>query len=361
MAQALAGLRAAERAGQPIDGVQVGDVQVSKVELLLKRAVVVKAEAIQLMAENLTAKQGELQGLMSRFYLAGRFDGAAIEQFQSDSEQVIWRGFDRASYSGQLAEAQALFEEVLALDEAHTEALLQLADLFMVLTPDDTRDEERILARAHALLQHPRTDDERFMQAQAMLLSAMVIQLKHRATPPGPELLAAARLFQSAVAEARDQFAKLGRTMWAGWADGMLQASQAAVALWAGQPAPGAPAPPPRIPGCAAWRLAAALRAGAGVSARRPVDGQHDDGHGAGGHRVSHARAGLEFAGRLLARGSVVQGRWDFSPLNNVLLMQGYTNGTFPFSWQIQLVNAQYAAAFGVDATGGTYQFYRSA
>ena len=77
---------------------QVGDVQVSKVELLLKRAVVVKAEAIQLMAENLTAKQGELQGLMSQFYLAGRFDGAAIEQFQADSEQVIWRGFDRASY-----------------------------------------------------------------------------------------------------------------------------------------------------------------------------------------------------------------------------------------------------------------------
>ena len=221
----------------------------------------------------------------------------------------------------------------------------------MVLTPDDTRDEERILARAHALLQHPRTDDERFMQAQAMLLSAMAIQLKHRTTPPGPELLAAARLFQSAVAEARDQFAKLGRTMWAGWADGMLQASQAAVALWAGQPAPGAPAPPPAYPG-SAGRLAAAIRAGAGVSAGRPVDGEHDDGDPAAGTAYPMLGATFSLQG-VFRRGSVAQGRWDFSLLNNVLTMQGYTNGVFPFNWEIQLVNAQYAAAFGVDATGG--------
>ena len=180
---------------------QVGDVQVSKVELLLKCAVVVKAEAIQLMAENLTAKQGELQALMPQFYLAGRFDGAAIEQFQADSEQVIWRGFDRASDSAPAGRGAGIVRGGTRPRRGAHGGVARARATFMVLMRDDARDEERILARAHALLQHPRTDDERFMQAQAMLLSAMVIQLKHRTTPPGPELLAAARLFQSAVAE----------------------------------------------------------------------------------------------------------------------------------------------------------------
>lgn len=362
--EALGRLRVAEQSGRAVDGVQAGDVRVSKVELLLKRAVVVKAEAAQMMAENATAKQQELQGLLLRFQGAGRFDSGAIEQFQSEGEALIWRGFDRATYTSKLTEAKALFEEALAIDETNGEALLQLADLLMALTPDDVSDEERILARAHALFGHPATDDERFMQAQALLLSAMSLQLKHRRTPPGPELLAASQMYQAALTEAIGQFRKLDRTIWATAADNMLQASRAAVATWSGTPQPGAPTSMPYGAAQAGWQPAPAPPPFAlgGPGAFQPA-GQWAVTVTTGGIVTESAYLTLgadqSLQGVMSWSRAEIRGRWDFAPMNGVLSLQGLTNGVIPSALYIQILTAQGNEATGVDGSGNVYTFLR--
>ncbi len=364
--QALAGVRAAEETGLAVENVQVGDIQVSKIDLLLKRAVIAKAEASHMMIENVTAKQQELQQFATQFQAAGRFDQESLDRFAADGQAIIWRGFDRDTYSARLEDARALFEEALDLDETNVEALLQLADLHMALTPHDVSDEERILVRANALLQHPTTDDERFMQAQAMLMSAMIMRVKHGNMTPGPELLAVARQYQSVLTEARDQFSRLGRTMWANAANEMLESSRANVASWAGPQPPlhGAggsePSTSPSGTPQQGWGQPFAPPSGHGFDPVGHWNVEIVMGMIPTGSAYLALNPDHSLQGMVSPDGSALYGQWNFLPAMNQLLVQGHVNGMQPFYWQVQLVNAQYATADGFDHIGNSYRFYRT-
>lgn len=357
VATALAGLRAAEAGGQTIDAVQAGEVRVSKAELLLKRAAVLKAEAAQMMNENATKKQPALQALQLRYQATNPFDAGAVAQLQAEEEALVWRDFDRQAFTSKLSEARDLLDEALSVDETNTEALLQLAELLMALTPDDVSDEERVLTRAHALLGHASTDDERFKQAQALLLSAQSLVLKHQRTPPGPELLGAVQTCMATLTEARDQFRRLERMLWATMADQMLQRLQGALAtLGAASSGPSSPPPPFALGGNAA------AASGPGYSFQ-PA-GQWTVSVSMGGVPTEQAYLAMGYdqsmQGVVSPAGMTIQGRWDFMPVTATLVLQGVANGMIPYGLQLQIVQASPAAAVGMDGRGATYQFVRT-
>ncbi|MGE0136042.1 MAG: hypothetical protein AB7L91_06915 [Dehalococcoidia bacterium] len=363
--QALAGVRAAEASGRPVEAVQAGDIRVSKVELLLKRGGVLKAEAAQMMAENATKKQPELQALQMRFRSAQAFDTGAMAALQAEQEAIVWRDFDRQAFTAKLAEARALFEEALSIEDTNTEALLQLAELLMALTPDDVSDEERVLTKAHALLGHAATDDDRFKQAQALMLSVQSLVLKHQRTPPGPELAGAVQTCLATLTEARDQFRRLNRTLWATMADQMLQQLQAASAVAWGSPAAASPAQPPRAFGgqAGAWGAPTA-QAGQGATHAFQPPGQWSVNVSVGGMPTESAYVAMGYDQSMQAvvspSGVTIQGRWDFIPATGTLMLQGVANGVIPYALQLQILQAGPAGAIATDGRGSMYQFVRT-
>jgi hypothetical protein len=364
VAQALAGLRSAEASGQTVDAVQAGVVRVSKVELLLKRAAVVKAEAAQMMTENVQAKQPELQALQPRFQRATWSDPGAMEGLQREQESILWRDFDEEGFRAKLSEARDLLNEALTLEDTNTEALLQLAELLMALTPDDVSDEERVLTRAHALLSHASTEDDRFKQAQALMLSAQSLALKHQRTAPGPELTGAVQTCVAALTEARDQFRRLERTMWATMADQMLQGLQGAAAAMGSPPAtsPASPSPPFAAP-APVWGQPAPPAAYAAPYSFQPA-GQWSVNVSIAGVPTESAYLAMGYDQSMQATvspsGMTIQGRWDFMPVTATLVLQGVANGMIPYGLQLQILQAGPAAALGMDARGATYQFTRT-
>ncbi|MGE0227252.1 MAG: hypothetical protein AB7I38_02015 [Dehalococcoidia bacterium] len=363
--QALAGVRAAEASGRPVEAVQAGDIRVSKVQLLLKRGVVLKAEAAQMMAENATRKQPELQALQMRFQSAHAFDAGAVAALHAEQDALIWRDFDRPAFTARLSEARDLFEEALSIQETNTEALLQLAELLMALTPEDVSDEERVLTRAHALLGHASTDDDRFKQAQALMLSAQSLALKYQRTPPGPELAGAVQTCLATLTEARDQFRRLNRTLWAAMADQMLQQLQAAsAAAWGGLAATAQAPPPPAFGGQAGAWGAPTVQPGYGAAHAFQPAGQWSVNVSVGGIPTESAYVALGYDQSMQAvvspSGVTIHGRWDFIPATGTLMLQGVANGVIPYALQLRILQAGPGGAIGVDGLGSMYQFMRT-
>ena len=106
--------------------------------------------------------------------------------------------FDEKSKRSRLKDAFILLQEANEIDPTNTEVLLQMAELLVELSPDDTREQERILQRIQKLLGDPKNDREKFQLAKASFLHAITQDV------PDKELLKqAGRIFES-----------LGQTEW---------------------------------------------------------------------------------------------------------------------------------------------------
>lgn len=174
--------------------IRAGNHQISKVELLLKKAILVKTEADQMVfdyTKRTNTSTNKLSGNEERSFISGS------------------KLFVEGKHKAKLQEAYDLLEEANELEPANTEVLLHMAQLLIELTPDDTSDEQKLLFRIQRLLNNPKDDVERFRLAQTtFLLSTTGSQLDERL-----------------LKDARNMFERLGRTEWVRQCDEMLGSS----------------------------------------------------------------------------------------------------------------------------------------
>lgn len=157
--------------GQSSVDLRAGDAPDSGVERLLKKAVLLHAEAEEASLDN---------------------------QLPEDQR--------KAAYIAKLKEAYDLLREANESDPINTEVLLQMAQLLVELTPDDPNDEKKLLNRIRKLLSEPKSDAESFRLARATYMLAM------SGRPPQVDLLR----------EPRTIFERLGRVEWVQQCDRVL-------------------------------------------------------------------------------------------------------------------------------------------
>ena len=97
-----------------------------------------------------------------------------------------------------LQQAYAHLQEANKLDPTNTGVLLEMARLLVELTPDDPTDEAKLLRRVKKFLASPADDNESFQLAQATFLLAASSEPADR----------------EAIEEARDTFKQLGKSDW---------------------------------------------------------------------------------------------------------------------------------------------------
>jgi hypothetical protein len=184
-------VKSSNRHGGKVSEVKAGDFHISQVELLLKKAILVKSDADQMYFEQMARNKPKGSGT-----------------FQVDLNQML-AGFDLKTHTAKLQEAYDLLEEANKLEPANTEVLLHMAQLLIELTPDDPTDEERLLRRIQNLLTAPKDDAERFRLAQATFLLAT----------------SGDQIHSQSLQDARILFERLGRNEWVRQCDDLLMAS----------------------------------------------------------------------------------------------------------------------------------------
>src|SRR5690606_37863664 len=112
--------------------IRAGNHQLSQVDLLLKKAVLIKTEADQMYFDNTSKPHAPEKNLQ-----------------QSESRSFITSSilFKERKHKAKRQEAYDLLVEANELDPANTEVLLHMAQLLIELTPDDPSDEQRLLFR----------------------------------------------------------------------------------------------------------------------------------------------------------------------------------------------------------------------
>lgn len=318
-------LNALEKHGEGAKEIAAGDLHFSRVELLIKQAVLLKTEADQMLFDHIAKNRSRLEA-------NGR------TSYQIDLNNLL-AGFDSSARMNKLKDAYGLLQEANRLDPTNTEALLHIAQLLIVLTPDDPADEQKFLFRIQNLLSSPRDDMEKFRLAQATFLLAVTQK------PVNADLLR----------DARSMFEKLSRPEWVRQCDDLLAAAAAGPAPGRGMPY-GQPAPAPMqspqpmpvqpYPQPAAfqptgrWRVQ--ITDGTIMSLELYPNGT--------------------FQGIQQGYGFSIQGtgRWAFNPFNNMLQLQGMINGIQPFMLGIVIQGPQGMGYFGVGSDGHGYSFTRA-
>ncbi|MGQ0604932.1 MAG: hypothetical protein ACT4QE_24905 [Anaerolineales bacterium] len=179
---ALELLQRSEQAGAPAQELQSGGLQISRVELLLKKAVLLEVEANEI--------------LFDAFLQAGN-------QTNEAGERMLPDGYDDAPRLTKLREAEVLLRDVNQLDPANTEVLARLALIVSEISPDNVAEPLKLLNRVQQLISAPRDDVEKFRLAQATYFLAI------NQDP----------LDEAGLQEARAMFMDLGRLEWVAYAD----------------------------------------------------------------------------------------------------------------------------------------------
>ncbi|MBI4771692.1 MAG: hypothetical protein HY784_15085 [Chloroflexi bacterium] len=309
-----------------------GEAHLSRIELLVKKAVLLKSEADEMMFDAV------------RRYATRPEQGAG---WLSANAQAMTQEPDEGAYYARLKEAHALLEEANRLDPTNTEVLLHMAQLLTQLTPDDPGDEQRLLYRLQQLLQSPRNDTERFQVAQATFLLAVSSEPPHAGQ----------------LRDAREMFARLGRTGWVRQCDDLLQGlALSGAAGWApglppsaafgGQP-PGLPAggwgaPAPQAPAGATqlagrWQIQTTDAVGSMTTAEFLPNGMCQ-----GWQQAPAIGLNVQFAGQ-----------WAFFPQNQWLQVEGLINGMYPFALGISLVGQHPGGYYGIGSDGNGYTLSR--
>lgn len=295
-------LKTSGKSGQ----IQAGDLRISRVDLLMKKAILLKTEADQMLFDHMERNKNK------------------IEQAKAQAEQVdlnyIFKDFDEIARMSRLKEAYTLLQEANELEPTNTEVLLHMAKLLIELTPDDTSDETRILYRIGNLLSSPKDDTERFHLAQATFLLATTSEPMHI----------------ESLRDARAMFEKLGRKEWVRQCDDLL----AAPGRDASYRAMEATSPLPQLAGfqpVGNWHIRVMDAVGSTMFLNINPDGTF---------QVEQQASGLNIQ---------AVGQWVFNPYNQMLQLQGMLNGFQPFMLGIIIQGQQYDGYYGVGNDGYSY------
>jgi len=167
--------------------IQVADERITKTDLKIKKAILLKTEADQLWFDHVNKRRRELN------------------RTEHDLTELR-QGFDYLNYNRKLNESYTLLEEINKAEPTNTEVLINMAKLLMVLTPDDPTDEEKLLYKVVNLINEPKDDIEKFQLAQANLyLSVSRRPFNH-----------------GAIKSARKMFDELGRSEWVAHIDNLI-------------------------------------------------------------------------------------------------------------------------------------------
>lgn len=177
--------------------INAGGIKVSKVELLLKKAILLKSEAEQMLNEQIFHTDQRMQ-VKSSERAANSEPGTPVS--------------DLGNYRVKLSEALELLEEANRMEHGNIEVLLHMAQVIGKLHPERPDDERKLIRQVLGLLRHPRNDTEWFQKAEATYLMARAGDETH------PDLLA----------EAREIFERIKRFDWVRKCDDILESLEAA-------------------------------------------------------------------------------------------------------------------------------------
>ena len=325
-------LKSAGQADQPPQQIQAGNVHFSRAELLLKKAVLIKADADQMYFDHMAKVQPPQNGQHTM-----QSDGA---HFQVDLD-AMFREFDEGAHTARLQEAYELLQEANQIDPTNTDVLLNLAQLLIELTPDDPTDEQRLLYRIQKLLSAPKDDTERFRLAQAGFLLAT------RSEPP----------HQDSLRDARQMFEQLGRREWVRQCDDLLAATER-------QTAPPGAIPPPLFPPPPAFAHPVPQSA----PPPAPAALSHFHPHGRWLFQITDGQSSVitvDFFpnGTFNAVQSTglytpplqAQGHWLFNPCNHTLQIQGVASNYTPFMLGIAIQHAYPNGFYGTGTDACAY------
>jgi hypothetical protein len=309
--------------------IEAGGESLSAVDLLIRKSILLKTEADEIGGGAGTRPSS----------------GAGIAH-EEETHAALQRRVEK------LKEAQAVLEQALEREPMNPEVMLHLAQLHMELTPDDPRDEHRMLNRIRKLLQSPKNDEERYCLARATYLMATTSR------PIDATLLR----------DAMKMFEALGKADW------VRQCSSTLAALAPPKASrPAAVAPPPRVTDTAATRQApppTPQRAPASPASAAPVLERFNP---AGSWNVqltegSQMTMALAPDGSFQAtqvnvlHGLFLQafGTWTWSPILNQLTLQGMIPNLGPFMFGVFIMGKEGEAFVGVGTDGQGYRLVRA-
>lgn len=320
----LALLKRTGDAEHPARTVHAGGMNLSRVDLLLKKAILLKSEADQMYFTHVEKLK----------------PASAVTGGQPADRENLFKDFDEGKHMGRLRDSHAHLLEANELDPTNTEVLLAMAQLLIELTPDDPSDERRLLYQIQKLLGEPRDEGERFRLAQATFLMATTCEPIER----------------DSLQDARQMFEKLGRGEWVRQCDALLAEESGPIP----PPSAGPGALPPKLPRAAGHQTPVIPPPGPPPSVFQPVGRWQFQITDAVGSvmTVDLFPNGLfnamQNAGPF-APGIQAQGQWLFNPYNQLLQLQGMIAGYMPFMLGVAIQRPHLNGFYGVGTDNCAY------
>lgn len=276
-----------------------GGLQISRIELLLKKAILLEAEADEI--------------LFDAYLQAGN-------QANEAGEQALPEGYDDAPRLAKLREAEKILREANQLDPANTEVLARLALVVITITPDNPAESLKLLNRVQQLISFPKDSAEKFRLGQAKYFLAF------NRTPPD----------EANLHEARVLFAELGRLEWVGYVDADL------AKLGGSSAGGGAAAFDPRGP----WVIGVDDRAKTVIGVELLEDGTCQ---------------GVQETAAQSKKGAStpLTGEWAYDGEQHILAIQGQLETGKPLTLTIQLQSEDEQGIHAVDEKGRAYLLTR--
>src|SRR6185295_17777285 len=299
--------------------IHAGSVQLSRVDLLLKKAILLKTDADQMYFTHLERVKPQIEQARQR--AGGNYELDLNEMFKE---------FDSGKHMAKMRESYELLQEANALDPANTEVLLCQAQLLIELTPDDPTDERRLLYRVQNLLSAPKDDSERFRLAQATFLLATAAEPVH----------------VESLRDARQMFERLGRSEFVRQCDSLLASAPRTPAATASEipvsTQPPATSPPAVFQPTGRWQFQITDAVGSVMIVDFYTNGMFN---------------ALQQSG---ANPSVqAQGQWLFNPYTQMLQFQGMIAGYLPFMLGIVIQRPHLNGFYGVGTDNCAYFMVR--
>ncbi len=292
-----------EKSGTKIDSIQSQNEKITRIELTIKKAVILSTEAEQSWIDHVSKRTRESGGNIS-------------------DQNELRKGFDNLTYNRKLLDAYSLLEQANSEDPTNTEVLLNMAKLLMVLTPEDTSDEEKLLYRIQNLLSEPKNDNEKFRLAQTNFLLATTRKPYNSAW----------------LKTARKMFADLGREEWTAHIDTITNQENPQQKVSAQTNTH----QQQQFNPSGKWFVKINDFAGSTMNIELNANGAFSGMQQSYGFNLSAA------------------GNWSFDPYSNTLFIQGWVNGFQPFMLQVFIQNILQNSFNGIDHSGIGYQFTRT-